>query len=157
MINPHDDLEPDESADIIISHITEGIDLAKKYKLPDRIIDFIRTHHGDSLVYYFYTKYASKYPEEEVNKKKFQYKGPKPFSKETAILMMCDSIEAASKSLKNPTSLDFEKLVNTIIDKQLEHGQFNNAEISLKEIDKIKKVLTKRLINIYHVRIEYPD
>ncbi|APD05905.1 uncharacterized protein UJ101_00356 [Flavobacteriaceae bacterium UJ101] len=157
MINPHDDLDPVESAEIIIGHVIEGIDLAKKYRLPDRIIDFIRTHHGDSLVYYFYSKYKEKYPEEEINIKQFKYKGPKPFSKETAILMMCDSIEAASKSLKNPTSLDFEQLVNTIIDKQLDNGQFNNAEISLKEIGQIKKVLIKRLINIYHVRIEYPE
>ncbi len=157
MINPHDDLDPIESAEIIIGHVIEGIDLAKKYRLPDRIIDFIRTHHGDSLVYYFYAKYKELYPEETIDSKKFKYKGPKPFSKETAILMMCDSIEAASKSLKNPTSLDFEKLVNTIIDKQLESGQFNNAEISLKEIGQIKKVLINRLINIYHVRIEYPE
>ncbi len=157
MINPHDDLDPIESTEIIIGHVVEGIDLAKKYRLPDRIIDFIRTHHGDSLVYYFYTKHKELYPGETIDSKKFKYKGPKPFSKETAILMMCDSIEAASKSLKNPTSLDFEKLVNTIIDKQLESGQFNNAEISLKEIGQIKKVLINRLINIYHVRIEYPE
>ncbi len=156
MINPHDDLDPVESAEIIIGHVIEGIDLAKKYRLPDRIIDFIRTHHGDSLVYYFYAKCKEQNPE-EINIKQFKYKGPKPFSKETAILMMCDSIEAASKSLKNPTSLDFEKLVNNIIDKQLESGQFSNATISLKEIGQIKKVLTNRLINIYHVRIEYPD
>lgn len=157
MLNPHDDLDPLESVEIIIGHVIEGIDLAKKYRLPDRIIDFIRTHHGDSIVYYFYAKYKELHPEEEIDIKKFKYKGPKPFSKETAILMMCDSIEAASKSLKNPTSLDFEKLVNTIIDKQLESGQFNNAEISLKEIGQIKKVLINRLVNIYHVRIEYPD
>ncbi len=157
MINPHDDLEPEESADIIISHVIEGIEIAKKYKLPDRIIDFIRTHHGDSLVYYFYSKHKEKYPNEEVNERLFKYKGPKPFSKESAILMMCDSIEAASKSLKNPTSLDFEKLVNTIINKQLKDGQFDNADISLKEIGQIKKVLIKRLVNIYHVRIEYPE
>ncbi|MFV0531345.1 MAG: HD family phosphohydrolase [Flavobacteriales bacterium] len=157
IVNPHDDLDPTESTKIIINHVIEGIDLAKKYRLPDRIIDFIRTHHGDSLVHYFYTKYKEKHPEKEIDIKQFKYKGPKPFSKETAILMMCDSIEAAAKSLKSPTNLDFEKLVNTIIDKQLDSGQFNNATISLKEIGQIKKVLIKRLINIYHVRIEYPE
>ncbi|MFV0237044.1 MAG: HD family phosphohydrolase [Flavobacteriales bacterium] len=156
-INPHDELEPIESVEIILKHVIEGIDLAKKYRLPDRIIDFIRTHHGDSLIYYFYSKHQEKYPGRELNIKQFKYKGPKPFSKETAILMMCDSIEAASKSLKNPTSSNFEELVHAIVDKQLESGQFNNAEISLKEISLIKKVLIKRLINIYHVRIEYPE
>lgn len=156
IINPHDDLPPEKSAEIIIAHVAEGINLAKKYRLPDRIIDFIRTHHGDTLVYYFYKKYKDMHPDEEVGLKRFKYSGPQPFSKETAILMICDSIEAASKTLKNPTSSDFEHLVNSIIDKHLESGQFNHATISLKEISDIKKVIINRLINIYHVRIEYP-
>jgi len=156
IINPHDDLPPEKSAEIIIAHVAEGIHLAKKYRLPDRIIDFIRTHHGDTLVYYFYKKYKDIHPDEEVSLKQFKYSGPQPFSKETAILMICDSIEAASKTLKNPTSSDFEHLVNSIIDKHLESGQFNHATISLKEISDIKKVIINRLINIYHVRIEYP-
>ncbi len=156
IVNPHDDLPPEKSAEIIIAHVAEGINLAKKYKLPDRIIDFIRTHHGDTLVYYFYKKYKDMHPDEEVSLKRFKYSGPQPFSRETAILMICDSIEAASKTLKNPTSSDFEHLVNSIIDKHLESGQFNHATISLKEISDIKKVIINRLINIYHVRVEYP-
>lgn len=157
LVNPHDELLPTESARIIIKHVIDGIDLAKKYKLPDAIIDFIRTHHGDSVVQYFYVKQKEMFPNEPIDIKQFKYKGPKPFSKETAILMMCDSIEAASRSLKNPSSIDLQNLVEKITEKQLETDQFDLADITLREIEMIKKVIIKRLINIYHVRIEYPE
>lgn len=155
-INPHNELGPKESARIIIDHVLNGIEIAKKHNLPDRIIDFIRTHHGTSLVYYFYSleKNANK---EAVDIKDFQYKGPKPFSKETAILMMCDSVEAASKSIKNPDYTKISVFVDQIIEKQKNDEQFLNADITLKEIEQIKKVLKHKLINIYHLRIEYPD
>lgn len=153
--NLHDELSNTESAEIIIRHVTEGIELAKKNKLPDRIIDFIRTHHGTSSVYYFYQK--EKEQAETVDDELFRYPGPIPFSKETAILMMADSVEAASKSLKNPTATIIDAFVEKIIEKQLEDKQFVNADISLKEIEKIKKILKRKLINIYHLRIEYPD
>ena len=155
-INPHNELGPKESARIIINHVLNGIEIAKKHNLPDRIIDFIRTHHGTSLVYYFYSleKNANK---EAVDIKDFQYKGPKPFSKETAILMMCDSVEAASKSIKNPDYTKISVFVDQIIEKQKNDEQFLNADITLKEIEQIKKVLKHKLINIYHLRIEYPD
>ena len=139
-INPHDELSAKESARIITNHVLNGIEIARKNNLPDRVIDFIRTHHGTSLVYYFYS-----------------YPGPKPFSKETAILMMCDSIEAASKSLKEPNSTKIEAFVENIINKQIEEGQFFNANITFKEIESIKKVLKHKLANIYHLRIEYPE
>ncbi len=154
-INPHDELSPRESAKIIIDHAIDGIEIAKKYNLPDRVIDFIRTHHGTSLVYYFYKK--AKAVDLEVDVTNFRYPGPTPFSKETAILMMCDSVEAASKSLKNPTSTKIDDFVETIIDKQIEEGQFLNANITFKEIQSIKKVLKHKLANIYHLRIEYPE
>jgi len=154
-INPHDQLPAKESARIIIDHVLNGIEIAKKNNLPDRVIDFIRTHHGTSLVYYFYMKEKGRY--EEVDPKDFSYPGPKPFSKETAILMMCDSIEAASKSLKEPNSTKIEAFVEKIIDKQIEEGQFLNANITFKEIQSIKKVLKHKLANIYHLRIEYPE
>ncbi|GGW62739.1 HDIG domain-containing protein [Winogradskyella epiphytica] len=154
-INPHDELSYKESAKIIIEHTLDGIEIAKKYNLPDRVIDFIRTHHGTSLVYYFYMKEKAR--EEEVDVKDFSYPGPKPFSKETAILMMCDSVEAASKSLKEPTSTKINEFVENIIDKQVESGQFLNADITFKEIQSIKKVLKRKLANIYHLRIEYPE
>ena len=155
-VNPHNELAPKESARIIIDHVLNGIEIAKKHNLPDRIIDFIRTHHGTSLVYYFYSmeKNAKK---ETVDIKDFQYKGPKPFSKETAILMMCDSVEAASKSIKNPDYTKINVFVDQIIEKQKNDGQFLNANITFKEIELIKKVLKQKLINIYHLRIEYPD
>ena len=154
-INPHDELSPKESAKIIISHVIDGIEIAKKNNIPDRVIDFIRTHHGTSLVYYFFTKENEL--GSDVNKEDFKYPGPRPFSKETAILMMCDSVEAASKSLKEPTTPKIDKFVETIIDKQMESGQFLNANITFKEIQLIKKVIKNKLANIFHLRIEYPE
>ncbi|WP_185859920.1 HD family phosphohydrolase [Blattabacterium cuenoti] len=157
LLNPHEKLSPKESAKIILEHVTIGIELAKKYHLPDPITDFIRTHHGNSIIHYFYEKQKEKCPNMMVDEKPFQYSGPKPFSKETAIVMICDSIEAASKSIKNPSSKDLEHLVENIINKQKKENQFSNADITLKEIEKIKQVLKKKLINIYHTRIKYPN
>ena len=154
-INPHDELSPKESAQLIINHVIDGIELAKKNNLPDRVIDFIRTHHGTSVVYYFHNKQIES--NQEFDAADFTYKGPNPFSKETAILMMCDSVEAASKSLKNPTSTKINSFVEAIISKQMESKQFLNANITFKEIESIKKVLKHKLANIYHLRIEYPD
>jgi putative nucleotidyltransferase with HDIG domain len=154
-INPHDELSSQESAKVIIDHVLNGIEIAKKYNLPDRVVDFIRTHHGTSVVYYFYMK--EKAENEEVKIEDFSYPGPKPFSKETAILMMCDSVEAASKSLKEPTTTKINDFVENIINKQMESGQFLNANITFKEIQSIKKVLKHKLANIYHLRIEYPE
>ncbi|WP_299063769.1 HDIG domain-containing metalloprotein [uncultured Polaribacter sp.] len=156
-VNPHNDLSPRDSAKIITDHVIKGIELAKKNKLPDRIIDFIRTHHGTTLTYYFYVKEKELNPETKVNIKKFQYRGPIPFSKETAILMMCDSAEAASKSLKKPTALSISNLIDKIIDKQMSDNQFLNSNITFKEIDIIKKVIKKKLMNMYHLRVEYPE
>ncbi|MBW2960718.1 HD family phosphohydrolase [Mesonia aestuariivivens] len=158
-VNPHDELEPKESARIIINHVVYGIEIAKKHNLPDRLIDFIRTHHGTSLVFYFYKKEKTRLEgtDEKVNLEDFKYPGPEPFSKETAILMMSDSVEAASKSLKEPTATLIDNFVEKIIDKQMEDGQFLNADITFKEIQTIKKVLKRKLKNIYHLRIEYPE
>lgn len=154
-INPHDELSSKESARIITDHVINGIEIARKHNLPDRVIDFIRTHHGTSVVYYFYMK--EKAIDENVNPDLFRYPGPKPFSKETAILMMCDSVEAASKSLKNPTSTKIDSFVENIINKQIDEEQFLNANITFKEIESIKKILKHKLANIYHLRIEYPE
>ena len=154
-INPHGELSNRESAKIIIDHVLNGIEIAKKNNLPDRVIDFIRTHHGTSTVYYFYMK--EKANDEETNTEDFEYPGPKPFSKETVILMMCDGVEAASKSLKEPTTTKINEFVENIINKQMESGQFLNANITFKEIQAIKKVLKHKLANIYHLRIEYPE
>lgn len=154
-LNPHEDLEPKDSAQIIINHVIDGIEIARKNNIPDRIIDFIRTHHGDSVTYYFYKQ------EEKLNGyadiEDFQYPGPKPFSKETSILMMADSVEAASKSLKDPTATKLNDFVDRIIDSQLDNKQFVNADITLREIRDIKKVFKQKLHNMYHLRVEYPE
>lgn len=155
-VNIHNELTPKDSAKIIINHVIEGIELAKKNGLPDRIIDFIRTHHGTSLVYYFYKKQQELTPD-DTNKEDFRYPGPIPFSKETAILMMSDASEAASKSLKEPTAQSIDNLIDKVIDSQMQAGQFMNSDITFKEIQIIKKVIKKKLKNIYHLRIEYPE
>lgn len=154
-VNPHDELTPLQSAKIITRHVTDGIELARKNKLPQRIVDFIRTHHGTSLTYYFYRKELDENP--NCQEADFRYPGPKPFSKETAILMMADSVEAATKSLKNPTYEMLDDFVEKIVKKQLDDNQFMNADITLKEIETVKKVLKNKLTNVYHIRIEYPE
>ena len=153
--SPHKKLSPIESAKIIIDHVSDGVLMAKKNKLPNRVIDFIKTHHGTSRVYYFYKKAVDnknlKFEEND-----FKYSGPKPFSKETAILMMADSVEAASKSLRDPDINQISDFVNSIIDKQVEEKQFSECQITFADIETVKKVLIKKLINIYNLRIEYP-
>ena len=153
--NPHDELEPMESTIIIKDHIFNGIKIAKKNKLPDRVIDFIRTHHGTSMIRFFYDKALKS--NSEPDESNYRYSGPKPFSKETAIVMMADSIEAASKSIKEPNVKLIELFVDKIINKQIEDNQFINSDITLKEIQLAKKILKEKLNNIYHLRVEYPD
>ena len=153
--NPHDDIEFDKSASIIINHVFDGIEIAKENKLPDELIDFIRTHHGTTTVEYFYKQYITNFPDEELDRKDFTYPGPKPFSKETAILMMADSAEAYSRSIKNPTAENIDNLVESVINKQLNEDQFSDADITLKEITKLKNLFKKKLVNIHHQRIEY--
>ena len=156
-VNPHSDLSPRDSAKIILDHVIKGIELAKKYNLPDRVIDFIRTHHGTTTTYYFYKKEQELNPDSKIDIKQFQYQGPIPFSKETAILMMCDSSEAASKSIKNPTAQSISDLIDKIIEKQMADNQFLNSDITFREIMIIKKVIKKKLMNMYHLRLDYPE
>jgi putative nucleotidyltransferase with HDIG domain len=156
-MNPHDELSFDESARIIIGHVIKGVEKAKKYNIPDQVIDFIRTHHGDSMVQYFYRQYIKKFPEKINETNLFCYPGPKPFSKETAVLMMADAVEAASRSLPEKNMNSISDLVGRLIDGQMSSGQFDNASITLKEISIIKKIFIKKLINIHHLRIEYPS
>jgi len=155
--NPHDDVTFAESAQIIIDHVRKGIEKARKAKLPEQIIDFIRTHHGNRRVEYFYFMEQKQNPGLTLDERDFSYHGPIPFSKETAVVMMADSVEAASRSIKNPTEQKINDLIENIITKQMETNQFVNANITLKEINTVKKVLKKKLMNIYHVRIAYPD
>ncbi len=152
--NLHDDLPHPESAKIIINHVIHGIELAKKANLPEPIIDFIRTHHGTTVTRYFYYLQLKKDP--NTKKEDFQYPGPLPFSKETAILMMADSVEAAARSLKEHNSESISKLVDSIINNQAKEEQFANADITFKDLSTLKKLFKKRLMSIYHVRVEYP-
>lgn len=154
-INPHDELDFEESAEIIINHVKRGVEKAKKHNLPDSVIDFIRTHHGDSRVQYFYRSYIKQFPDEIIDETLFRYPGPIPYSKETAVLMMADSVEAASRSLAKKDTESIEKLVDSIIDYQIKENQFINADITFKDISRIKKIFKKKLQNIYHTRVEY--
>lgn len=155
-INPHEDLNFEESSVIIIGHVIKGIEIAKKYNLPEQIIDFIRTHHGTTITAYFYRSFQKAFPEEKINEEKFRYPGPIPFSKETAVLMMADSVEAASRSLQKYDAESIDNLVEFIITKQIEQNQFLNSDITFKDINTIKKIFKKKLMNVYHVRVEYP-
>lgn len=153
--NPHDDLPDEESAKIIIRHVYAGIEIATRNRLPQEIIDFIRTHHGNTRVDYFYQSFLKNYPEVNVNENTFKYPGPIPFSKETAVMMLADSVEAASRSLKQPTAQSISDLVEKIIDYKIQQKQLINSDISIKEIHRIKQLFKEMLMSIYHVRIEY--
>ncbi|MGZ4036043.1 MAG: HD family phosphohydrolase, partial [Bacteroidia bacterium] len=155
-MNPHDEMSFDESAAMIISHVIKGIEIAKKNNLPEQIIDFIRTHHGTTITAYFYRSFQNAFPEEQIDESKFHYPGPIPFSKETAVLMMADSVEAASRSLKKYDAENIDKLVDKIINTQIEQNQFMNSDITFKDINTLKKIFKKKLMNVYHVRVEYP-
>jgi len=155
--NPHDEMDEKQSAKAIIDHVTEGIKLAKKEGLPKVIINFIRSHHGTTRVEYFYRNYQAKHPDEEIDDADFCYPGPIPSTKEESILLVADSIEAASKSLKNPTETSINELVDNIVNSKINHGQFANSALSFTELETCKQVFKKLLKSIYHVRIEYPD
>jgi cyclic-di-AMP phosphodiesterase PgpH len=154
--NPHDFLEFKDSAEKIISHVINGEEMARKHNLPEPIIDFIKTHHGTTTVQYFYKSYIKKYPEREDEVEKFTYPGPKPFSKETAVLMMADAVEAASRSLGEYNEETIGKLVDRIVSVQRKAGQFDNADITFKDLTTVKDIFKTRLKNMYHIRISYP-
>ncbi|HEY1037792.1 MAG TPA: HDIG domain-containing protein [Bacteroidia bacterium] len=154
--NPHEELSYEESAQLIIGHVIKGVEMARKHRIPDQIIDFIRTHHGTSLTRYFYKMSINEFGSSQTEEANFRYAGPVPFSKETAVLMMADSIEASSRSLKKYDAVSIDELVERIINSQIEEQQFINSDITFRDITTIKKIFKKRLMNIYHVRIEYP-
>lgn len=156
-INPHAGLSYKESARIIISHVEEGVKIARKYKLPQQIIDFIVTHHGRGKAKFFYNSYKNEHPDEEIDESVFTYPGPNPFSKETAILMMADTVEAASHSLSEFTEESISALVERLIDAQVNDGLLRNAPITFKDIDTAKSVFKEKLITVYHTRIAYPE
>lgn len=153
--NPHDGLTFEQSAQIIISHVAKGVEMARKANLPEEIIDFIKTHHGTTRVDYFYQSYIKTFPEKFVDEDLFRYPGPIPFSKETAVLMLADSVEAASKSIKEPDAKSISNLVDKIIDYKLEQDQLKNSDITLQDIEKIREIFKNMLMSIYHVRVDY--
>lgn len=155
-INPHDKCEFDESAQHIINHVTKGVEMAKKYKLPESIINFIRTHHGKSKVKYFYNSFKNKYPDREIDESKFTYAGPDPVSRECAVVMMADAVEAVSRTLTDKTEENITSLVDNLINTQMQEGRFVHADITFKDIETVKKVFVEMLTNIYHSRIAYP-
>lgn len=155
--NPHDRLTYQESAQFIIDHVHAGIDLARKNGLPESLIDFIRTHHGTTRSDFFYRSFMKNFPDQHPDESLFRYPGPIPFTKEQAVLMLADSVEAASRSLKEPDEQSINLLVDSIIDYKLEQNQLDNSDISLKDIEAIRKIFKQMLMSIYHVRIMYPE
>jgi putative nucleotidyltransferase with HDIG domain len=154
-ISPHDKLPYEQSAQIIIKHVHKGIEITRKHQLPESVIDFIRTHHGNTRVDYFYQSFLKNSPEKFVDENIFRYPGPIPFSKETGVLMLADSVEAASRSLKNPDAQSINDLVERIIDYKLEQNQLDNCDLTLKDLETIKLIFKTMLMSIYHVRIDY--
>ena len=156
-VNPHDTISEERSAQIIINHVTDGLRLAEKYHLPQVIKEFIRTHHGTGLVKYFYIQYCNKHVGESVDEEAFRYPGPNPQTREQAVVMMCDSVEAASRSLKEYTEESITQLVNRIVDSQLAEGHFKECPITFRDIADAKRTLIDSLKTIYHTRISYPE
>ncbi|MDB5062446.1 MAG: transrane family protein [Mucilaginibacter sp.] len=153
--NPHDKLPYEESAQIIIRHVSRGIEMARKANLPEIVIDFIRTHHGNTRVDYFYQSFLKNFPEKFINENIFRYPGPIPFSKEGGVLMLADSVEAASRSLKEPDEESIGILVDRIVKYKLDQNQLKDSNITLKDIETIKEIFKRMLMSIYHVRIDY--
>jgi putative nucleotidyltransferase with HDIG domain len=153
--NPHDKLPYEESAQIIIRHVYKGIEMAQKANIPEIVIDFIRTHHGNTRVDYFYQSYLKNFPEKIIDENTFRYPGPIPFSKEGGVLMLADSVEAASRSLKEPDEKSISNLVDRIVKYKLDQNQLKDSNITLKDIETIKTIFKRMLMSIYHVRIDY--
>ncbi len=156
-INPHEQLSCIDSAGMIISHVTDGLKLADKYNLPEVIKNFIATHHGQGKAKFFYVKWKNEHPDEDIDELIFTYPGPNPFTKEQAILMMADAVEAASRSLPDYTEQTIRQLVNRIIDSMLTEGYFRECPITFRDIAYAKTVLIEKLKTIYHTRISYPE
>jgi putative nucleotidyltransferase with HDIG domain len=156
-INPLNELPYEEAAQVIISHVQEGVKIAEKHNLPYQIIEFISMHHGCSKVKYFYNSFKNKYPDREIDERKFTYPGPLPATKETAILMMSDAVEAASRSLKSYDEDSIRNLVEGVVNSQMADGQFRNSPISFRDVEIVKRVFVEKLKNIYHTRIQYPE
>ncbi len=155
-MNPHDSMNYLQSAELIIDHVRNGIKTAKKYKLPESLIEFIATHHGTTKAKYFYLKHIQEFPDEKVDESAFVYPGPLPVSKEASVVMLIDGIEAASRSLKEKTHDNIQELIDNIVDEKINNKQLDSSNMTFRDIKIIKETMLNKLLNIYHVRIEYP-
>ncbi|KOH45693.1 HD family phosphohydrolase [Sunxiuqinia dokdonensis] len=156
-MSPHSKLDNKESAKIIIDHVTRGVKIARRNKLPEVLIEFISSHHGTSQAKYFYTTYKNEHPDEEVDPKEFTYPGPPPKNKETSVVMLIDGIEAAARAMKEKSLENLRALIEKIVQDKIDTGQLDNADLTLREIRIVKETILEKLMNIYHVRIEYPE
>ena len=154
-INPHDQRSVEESTQIIMNHVNNGVELARKHKIPEQIIDFIRTHHGTTITGYFYVELKNK-PDQEIDKEPFTYPGPVPSTRETAVVMLADSIEAASRSLDKKDAVSLKELIESIFNKKIRAGQLDYAPLTFRDITLLQQIFLEKLLNIYHVRITYP-
>jgi membrane-associated HD superfamily phosphohydrolase len=155
-MNPHDNMNYFKSAEVIIDHVKNGVKMAKKHKLPESLIEFIATHHGTTKAKYFFLKHQQENPGEIIDENSFAYPGPLPISKEASVVMLIDGIEAASRSLKEKTLESLRELITTMIDQKMNDKQLDQSNLTFSDIKIIKETLLKKLINIYHIRIEYP-
>jgi hypothetical protein len=156
-MSPHSKLDNKESAKIIIDHVTRGVKIARRHKLPEVLIEFISSHHGTSQAKYFYTTYKNEHPNEEVDPKEFTYPGPPPKNKETSVVMLIDGIEAAARAMKEKSLENLQALIEKIVQDKIDTGQLDNADLTLREIRIFKETILEKLMNIYHIRIEYPE
>ena len=154
--NPHNELDYEESARMITSHVTEGLVEARRYHLPAEVQDFIRTHHGTTFTGYFYAKELEQHPDRDFDESAFRYPGPRPYSRETAVVMIVDTVEAACRSLKNHTKESTDALIDKLIDGKIAAGQLDNCPLSYGDIARVRKMLKEKMMSIYHVRVEYP-
>ncbi len=154
--NPHDELDYGESAQIITRHVTDGLDLARKYRLPSEVQDFIRTHHGTTYTGYFYAKELERHPDGGFDQGLFRYPGPRPYSRETAVVMIVDTVEAACRSLKVHTKENTDRMIDSLIDAKVNEGQLDNSPLTYGDLARIRQILKNKMMSIYHVRVEYP-
>ena len=155
-MNPHTEMTYKESAKVIIDHVHAGVKLARRHKLPEVLISFITTHHGTTKAKFFYTLYKNEHPNEMIDPVEFSYPGPRPYNKETSVVMLIDGIEAATRSLKEKTPANIRELINRMVSEKLDEGQLDDAELTMRDIRILKETLFEKLMNVYHVRIEYP-
>lgn len=156
-MNPHDNLTTEQSVDIIRKHVSEGIKLAQKEKLPEDLISFIATHHGKGKMKFFYNRWKNENPDKEIDESIFEYPGPNPYTKEQALLMITDCVEAASRSLKEYSEESCSRLINQLIEQIINDGMLKDTPLTFRDLEAIRQVYLERLLSMYHTRVSYPE